>query len=333
MERRAPRGCRGLCTLQGADCLQVRHGGIHLEGQQSGPPVWEPSPSHEHGSEEGSWVGPWRQHMAAHRPRQTLDTLLPPDTSPEALDLLRRLLVFAPDKRLSATQALQHPYLQRFHCSSDKWARKADVRLRVHEGLQLSAPEYRSRVYQVLRLMTPIIPDPQTPHGQAATSEHPPVPQMILERGGSSCTSREKGLEGVPPGAEPRASPSQAYLCKPRANPQLSSGTPVQGPRPRPQSGPGHDPPEHGVKPSEREAASSLTSQTVAQVDNQALIRADGNWGGGVPPRPGRRMFRTSASQGAQGAARALLGGYSQAYGTVCHSALGHLPLPEGHCV
>uniref|UniRef100_A0A2K6UXE4 Mitogen-activated protein kinase 15 n=1 Tax=Saimiri boliviensis boliviensis TaxID=39432 RepID=A0A2K6UXE4_SAIBB len=281
--------------------------------------------------------------------RRTLDALLPPDTSPEALDLLRRLLVFAPDKRLSASQALQHPYVRRFHCSSDdEWARKAAVRLRGHEGVQLSAPEYRSRIYQ-----------------------------MILEHGGGGCTSREKGLESVP-----RASPSQAHLCKPRANPQLSSGTPGQGPRARPQSGPGHDPPEHEsprvaeniprqnsapllqaaplgkgerppgakaeprlalslVKPSERGAASSLTSQSVAQVANQALIRGDRNRGGGVsvagaqqvPPRPGRRMFRTSASQGAQGAARALLGGYSQAYGTVCHSALGHLPLLEGHRV
>ncbi|XP_017367050.1 mitogen-activated protein kinase 15 isoform X3 [Cebus imitator] len=288
-----------------------------------------------------------RQHTATHGPRRTLDALLPPDTCPEALDLLRRLLVFAPDKRLSAAQALQHPYVQRFHCPSDVWTRKAAVRHRVHEGVQLSAPEYRSRVYQ-----------------------------MILERGGRGCTSREKGLEGVAPGAEPRASPSQAHLCKPRANPQLSSGTPVQSPRPRPQNGPGHGPPEHEsprvaeniprqksapllqaaplgrgerppgakaeprltlslVTPSERGAASSLTSQSVAQVANQALIRGDRNRnrGGGVPPRPGRRMFHTSASQGTQGAARALLGGYSQAYGTVSHSALGQLPLLEGHHV
>lgn len=49
-----------------------------------------------------------------------------------------------------------------------------------------------------------------------------------------------------------------------------------------------------------------------------------------LEPRPSRRMFRASASQGVQGAARAALGGYSQAYGTVCHSALGHLPLLPG---
>lgn len=59
--------------------------------------------------------GPWPRGcgMPPSRPRQTLDALLPPDTPPEALDLLRRLLVFAPDKRLSAVQALQHPYVQR----------------------------------------------------------------------------------------------------------------------------------------------------------------------------------------------------------------------------
>lgn len=53
------------------------------------------------------------QYAGARRPQHTLDTLLPPDTPPEALDLLGRLLVFAPDKRLSAAQALQHPYVRR----------------------------------------------------------------------------------------------------------------------------------------------------------------------------------------------------------------------------
>uniref|UniRef100_A0A2K5WZT1 Mitogen-activated protein kinase 15 n=1 Tax=Macaca fascicularis TaxID=9541 RepID=A0A2K5WZT1_MACFA len=230
-------------------------------------------------------------HRLGSRPRQTLDALLPPDTSPEALDLLRRLLVFTPDKRLSATQALQHPYVQRFHCPSDEWARKVHVQLRAREGVQLSAPEYRSRVYQ-----------------------------MILECKGSNGTSREKGLEGV--------SPSQAHLHKPRADPQLPSGTPVQGPRPRPQSSRSHDPPEHEFpraakntprqnsaptlqpallgsgerppgakeeppltflleKPGRRGAAPSLTSQAAAQVANQALIRGDWNQGEGGQHTPG----------------------------------------------
>ena len=101
------------------------------------------------------------------------------------------------------------------------------------------------------------------------------------------------------------------------------------------------------MKTQVRAMAPSLTSQAEAQAANQALIRSDPARGGGpravgarrVPsrlpreapePRPGRRMFGISASQGAQGAARAALGGYSQAYGTVCRSALGRLPLLPG---
>lgn len=64
------------------------------------------------------WGGPRRAGEETHppghrRPRQTLQALLPADTPPEALDLLRRLLAFAPDKRLTAAQALQHPYVRR----------------------------------------------------------------------------------------------------------------------------------------------------------------------------------------------------------------------------
>ncbi|XP_049488760.1 mitogen-activated protein kinase 15 isoform X1 [Panthera uncia] len=105
------------------------------------------------------------------RPRQTLDALLPPDTPPEALDLLKGLLVFAPSKRLSAAQALRHPYVQRFHCPAREQTLDAAVRLPVLEGVQLSAPEYRRRVYQ-----------------------------MILERRGGGPGPRGKGPGGHAPG-------------------------------------------------------------------------------------------------------------------------------------
>ncbi|XP_044930094.1 mitogen-activated protein kinase 15 isoform X2 [Mustela putorius furo] len=142
-------------------------------------------------------------------PRQPLDTLLPPDTPPEALDLLRGLLVFAPDKRLSAAQALQHPYVQRFHCPAREWTLDSAVRLPVLEGVQLSAPEYRSRVYQ-----------------------------MILERRANSRVPREKGVGGTPPGAEPGAPPPQAHLLRASAAPPPAPGSSTRNPGRRPQSGP-----------------------------------------------------------------------------------------------
>ncbi|XP_023504897.1 mitogen-activated protein kinase 15 isoform X1 [Equus przewalskii] len=220
------------------------------------------------------------------RPRQTLDTLLPPDTPPEALDLLRRLLVFAPDKRLSAAQALRHPYVQRFHCPAREWTLEADVRLPVQEGVQLSAPEYRNLLYQ-----------------------------MILDRRGNSQVPREEGLGDAP---RPQAPPP-----KPGAVPRLASDSPAQNPGRRPRSGPGCEParealgratslprqssgpllrppplggPGRGERspgattaspsapswPGVRGAAPSLTSQAAAQVAIQALIRSDRDPGRGV---------------------------------------------------
>lgn len=43
-----------------------------------------------------------------------------PRASPLACDLLDRLLVFDPEKRLTVEQALRHPYLEELHCEEDE---------------------------------------------------------------------------------------------------------------------------------------------------------------------------------------------------------------------
>ncbi|XP_069931723.1 mitogen-activated protein kinase 15 isoform X2 [Oryctolagus cuniculus] len=323
-----------------------------------------PPPSEEDLLALGSNYSSLVLHHLGSRPQQLLDALLPPDTPPQALDLLRRLLVLAPDKRLSAAQALQHPYVQRFHCPGQEWTRDAAFQLPVPAGVQLSATEYRNRLYQ-----------------------------MLLERRGSG------GLGGAAPqepgrrhrssgGRAPEREAPRAATSKSRQRPAPLLQLPPPGRRARPPAPAAEAPlaPAGVVSraagaggashcalgaapaaPSQGRPAPSLTSQAVAQAANRALIRSDqtrvsglraagglrASRGPGPPappllsparsrplpgaqapprdapePRPGRRMLgSTSALQGAQGAARAALGGYSQAYGTVCRSALARLPL------
>ncbi|XP_048658383.1 mitogen-activated protein kinase 15 isoform X3 [Marmota marmota marmota] len=157
------------------------------------------------------------------------------------------------------------------------------------------------------------------------------------------------------PGSRPQSSPdgdpeqeasgATRNIPRPSLAPQPQPLPPGRWERsPRTKAEPPCTPP--GIS-SLRGMAPSLTLQAAAQATNQALIRRDWSLNGGlraaggrqvsprptweVPePRPGRRMFGTSAWQGAQGAARAALGGYSQAYGTVCRSALDRLPLLPG---
>ena len=38
----------------------------------------------------------------------------------DAVDLIQKLLVFNPQKRLTAEEALKHPYIRRFHNAADE---------------------------------------------------------------------------------------------------------------------------------------------------------------------------------------------------------------------
>lgn len=56
--------------------------------------------------------------LSLPRPQVPLGDLLQPSVPPDGLDLVCRLLVFNPDKRLTAAQALQHPYVSRYSGNS-----------------------------------------------------------------------------------------------------------------------------------------------------------------------------------------------------------------------
>lgn len=43
-----------------------------------------------------------------------------PKASPLACDLLDKLLVFEPEKRITVEEALRHPYLDELHCEEDE---------------------------------------------------------------------------------------------------------------------------------------------------------------------------------------------------------------------
>ncbi|XP_044861532.1 mitogen-activated protein kinase 15 isoform X2 [Mauremys mutica] len=84
------------------------------------------------------------------RRRVTIEEILPSSTPPHALDLLKRLLVFNPNKRLTAEEALQHPYVKRFHCPAKEPSLDYDVILPLDDDIQLSVAEYRNKLYEMI---------------------------------------------------------------------------------------------------------------------------------------------------------------------------------------
>ncbi|XP_061752697.1 mitogen-activated protein kinase 15 [Nerophis ophidion] len=84
------------------------------------------------------------------KPQVPLEDLLQASVPPDAVDLLKSLLVFNPDKRLTADTALQHPYVARFHNPAKEPSFSHDVALPLDDDVQLSVEQYRSKLYQVI---------------------------------------------------------------------------------------------------------------------------------------------------------------------------------------
>jgi len=65
-----------------------------------------------------------------------------------AMDLMRRLLQFNPDKRLSAVEALRHPYLNEFHNPAEETVSESAIRVQIDDNIKFSVNEYRSKIYE-----------------------------------------------------------------------------------------------------------------------------------------------------------------------------------------
>ncbi|NWR46069.1 MK15 kinase, partial [Regulus satrapa] len=145
-------------------------------------------------------------HMSS-RQRVAFEEIFPASTPPPALDLLKKLLVFNPDKRLTAEEALRHPYVSRFHCPSREPSLDFDVILPLGDDVQLSVTEYRNKLYEmILEKKSKSLPKEQ---GQRENIQLSQSESSTLLPGFSSVTvPTRKGQQGP---TAPLLNPSHAH--------------------------------------------------------------------------------------------------------------------------
>lgn len=60
------------------------------------------------------------------------------------------MLQFNPSKRITADQALKHPYVARFHNAAEEQSIGRDVLPPLNDDIQLTVEEYRNKLYEMI---------------------------------------------------------------------------------------------------------------------------------------------------------------------------------------
>uniref|UniRef100_A0A8B9NYD2 Mitogen-activated protein kinase 15 n=1 Tax=Apteryx owenii TaxID=8824 RepID=A0A8B9NYD2_APTOW len=259
------------------------------------------------------------------RQRVTFEEILPSSTPLHALDLLKKLLVFNPHKRLTAEEALQHPYVKRFHCPAREPSLGYDVILPLDDDIQLSVAEYRNKLYELFaNLSLSFCFVPLLCCVAVLSLINFSFLQMILE----------KKVNSHPKELVPRENIQQS---RSQSRPLLPNSSSVTLPTRKGQ----REPRSPLLKNSHIHAGTTTSVQPEVSNQSEDLARTLCQRSKISNPRnaqfhskdvrpllkSSKKMFQITANMGAAGDPKASMGSYSQAYGTICKSALQSLPI------
>jgi mitogen-activated protein kinase 15 len=96
---------------------------------------------------ESSFTQTMLQNLSYTKPRFTLEEKLE-GAAPDAIDLVSKLVRFNPTERLTAEQALEHPYVQQFHDLAKEPQGAGIIELALSDSEKHSIRDYRNQIYR-----------------------------------------------------------------------------------------------------------------------------------------------------------------------------------------
>lgn len=81
--------------------------------------------------------------------RHSLDEMLR-NSCDDAMSLVKSLLVLDPDGRLTAKEAIAHPYVHRFRTASANMEMRTDIRPPLDDDVRYGVNDYRATLYEMI---------------------------------------------------------------------------------------------------------------------------------------------------------------------------------------
>lgn len=106
-----------------------------------------------------------------------------PKASPEAIDLMMSLMKFNPNERMSAEQALNHPYVAGFHNPRDEPSAPGPITISLPDDTRYTVSEYREKLYAEIAASKK----------RSERRDLPAVGRPLASAGGSAGPSRQTG--------------------------------------------------------------------------------------------------------------------------------------------
>ncbi|RZC38922.1 extracellular signal-regulated kinase 2 [Asbolus verrucosus] len=97
-----------------------------------------------------SGVGTSMIKNASSADKVPLHTILGKNVCKAAISLINKLLVFNPNKRLTAEEALEHDYVSAFHDPDQEIILSRDIVIPFNDDVRLSVEDYRNKLYEIM---------------------------------------------------------------------------------------------------------------------------------------------------------------------------------------